>query len=161
MSVDPFNPKTYELGTFRLTNGGFAVPADGGAPLIPLAVSLQVSTQGSGKSTSVTVPFLVQWSPGSPAGPNNAGLFALVTRQSGTTPAPSQQFTVAMTPEIDFNMNVDLVGFVADAGSKDVSILGDWGQQPPAAGQPGPRVFVKQGAGTQAVKLVARISRKM
>lgn len=158
--VDPWNPKTYDLGTFKLSNGGFAVPADAGASLIPISMSIQVATQGSGKSTALTVPFLVQWSPGSPAGPNNAGLFVLVTKASGSTPAPSQQFSIAMTPNIDFKMNLDILGFVSDANEgKDVTVLGDWGKDPPAAGQPGPRVFVKQGAGAQTVRLVGRISK--
>lgn len=158
--VDAFNPETYELGTFQLTNGGFAVPADGGAGLIPMSIAIKLSTEGSGKSTSLTVPFSVQWSPGSPAPPNNAGVFVLVTRQSSSTPAPSKQFQVAMTGTIDFDMKLDLLGFVAEANSaKDVSVLGDWGQQPPAAGQPGPRVFVKQGAGAATVKLIGRIAK--
>lgn len=157
--VDVFNTQLYELGTLQLNNGGFAVPADGGAGLIPLTLNLQLATEGSGKSTSLSVPFLVQWSPGSPAPPNNAGVFVLVTKPSGSTPAPSKQFAVAMTSEIDFELKLDLVGFVPDANSKDVTVLGDWGQQPPAAGQPGPRVYVKQGAATQTVKLLGRISK--
>jgi hypothetical protein len=158
--VDPWNIQSYELGTFQLTNAGFMVPADAGAALFPVTMSVQISTQGSGKSTSLTVPFLVQWSPGSPASPNNAGIFVLVTKATSTTPAPTQQFSVAMTTTIDFKMKLDLVGFVADATSgKDVTVLGDWGKDPPAAGQPGPRVFVKLGAPAQTVKLVGRISK--
>jgi hypothetical protein len=159
-NVDPWNPGSYELGSFQLTNGGFAVPADGGAALIPLSLSLTLATPESGKSTALTVPFLVNWSPGSPAGPNNAGLFVLVTKASGSTPAPSREFSVGMTAGIDFKMKLELQGFVADpASGKDTSVLGDWGQQPPPAGQPGPRVFVKQGAGPQTVRLMGRISK--
>lgn len=158
--VDPWNPQTYDLGTFQLTNGGFMVPADAGAALFPVTMSVQVSTQGSGKSTSMSVPFQVQWSPGSPAPPNNAGVFVLVTKATSTTAAPTQQFSVAMTSTINFKMKLDLLGFVADAtNGKDVTVLGDWGKDPPAAGQPGPSVFVKPNAPAQTVKLVGRISK--
>lgn len=159
--VDPWNPGSYDLGSFQLTNGGFAVPADGGAALIPLSLSLTIATPESGKSTALTVPFLVQWSPGSPAPPNNAGLFVLVTKAAGSTPAPTREFSVGMTAGIDFKMQLELLGFVADpATGKDASVLGDWGsKQPPAAGQPGPRVYVKQGAGPQTVRLMGRISK--
>jgi hypothetical protein len=125
-----------------------------------MSVSVQIATEGSGKSTAVTIPFQVMWSPGSPAPPNNAGLFTLVTKASGSTPAPSKQFDVGMIPGIDFKMQLDLVGFVADADKgKDVTVLGDWGQQPPAAGQPGPRAYVKRGSPAQTVKLMGRISK--
>lgn len=158
--VDPWNIKTYELGSFQLTNGDYAVPADGGAALVPMSVSVQVATQGSGKSTAVTIPFQVMWSPGSPAPPNNAGLFVLVTKASGSIPAPTKQFEVGMIPGIDFKMQLDLVGFLADAEKgKDVTVLGDWGQQSPAAGQPGARAYVKRGSAAQTVKLMGRITK--
>jgi hypothetical protein len=160
MMVDPWNAQVYELGTFQLTNGGYMVPADGGAGVVPVSLSVQMATKGSGKSTSITVRFSVMWSPGSPAPPNNAGLFVLVTKVSASTPAPSQQLTIAMTPTIDFKMRLDLLGFVADSSNgKDVTVLGDWGQQPPAAGEAGPRVYVKTGSPAQAVKLMGRITK--
>lgn len=160
--VDPDMNMVYELATFQLNNGGFMVPADAGASSVPITLSLNFASKGaSNKSpTPVTLPFLVMWSPGSPAPVNTAGLFVLVTKQSGSTPAPFQQFSVALTSQTAVNLKLELLGFKADAtNGKDVTVLGDWGQQPPAAGQPGPRVFVKPGAGSQTVKLVGRITR--
>lgn len=103
----------------------------------------------------------MNWSPGSPAPPNTAGLFVLVTRASGSVPAPTRDFSVNMAPGIDVALRLELLGFVADAAKgKDVTVLGDWGaSEAPKLGQPGPRVSVKQGAGPQVVKLVARISK--
>jgi hypothetical protein len=140
-------------------------PPGSDTPLVPVSVSMVFATQDSGSSTNVTVPFVVQWLPASSptAGHNNnnnAGMFVLVTHESGSTPAPSQEFTVALTPEVNFTMKITLVGFTAaDVSNSNIAILGDWGQQPPADGQPGPRVFVKEGAGPQAVKLQALITR--
>jgi hypothetical protein len=56
-------------------------------------------------------------------------------------------------------MNIAVVGFKADPSSPTgsyVEVLEDWGQPRPADGQPGPRVYVKQGR-PQLVKLMARI----
>lgn len=105
------------------------------------------------KPTNLPIQFQVMWSLGTPAPVNSAGLFALVTRN----PAPQYNFKVSMSQQIDFNMSLKLVGFVADPVlGKNVQELGDWGQPNPKEGEPGPRVYVREGP-TQVVTLYGLI----
>lgn len=145
---------TYEIGTINLTNGGLLQPTGAKMALVPLKAAVMVSTPGVNKPTNLALNLQVMWSLGSPAPPNQAGLFVLVMNN----PVPSYDFKLAMTPQIDFPMNLRVVGFKADASAQGsgLQVLGDWGKPAPAAGEPGPRVYVKQG-GVQVVKLYARI----
>jgi hypothetical protein len=163
LQVDAFNPKTYELGTLALSNGGYMVPADAGTTLVPVTADLALANIASRFSGAASLRFVVTWSPGGPGPVNTAGLFVLVTRGSPAAPAPRTTFNVTMAPGIDFTFALELLGFVADAArGKDAAVLGDWGAAAlPAPGQPGPRVAVKQGAGEQVVRLIGRISRVM
>lgn len=151
--IDPFNPQLYKIGTLNLTNKGFQQPTGAGMTVVTINGLINFNTPLFNKPTNVPIKFQVMWSLGSPASPNSAGLFVLVTRN----PAPQYSFKVSMSQQIDFNMSLKLVGFVADPElGKNVQVLGDWGQPNPKAGEPGPRVFVKAGP-TQVVTLYGLI----
>jgi hypothetical protein len=124
--------------------------------LVPIRAAASVAVKGASKPVAVPLDFRVMWSLGSPSPVNTAGLFALVTRH----PAPAANFTVPGAggkPEVH---TLRLVGFRADAHSAAaVKLLGDWGQPDPKAGEPGARAYVKEGAGPQALKLMATVTK--
>ena len=127
-----------------------------GMALIPMRAELQITTKGAdGKPVVTAVPddAAVMWTLGSPSPPNTAGLFALVTRN----PAPAANFTVPGAAPAAASFR--LVGFKAGPASKDVKLLGDWGQPDPKAGELGPRAHVKQGAGPQRVTLYGVVTK--
>lgn len=152
--IDPMQPLTYVIGALTLTNNGLTQPADARAILVPVKANITFNTPLVNKPTNLVIFFQVMWSSGSPAPVNTAGIFALATK----TPAPSYNFTASMSSQVDFNMNLQLVGFVADPDlGKDAVVLGDVGQPAPNAGDPGPRVYINRGS-PQVVRLHGLIS---